>query len=98
MAGEQIKKTEDLVRQLKLAVGKPEENNWGSAVFLIGAGCSKSAGIPLAAEIAQYCVVELAAKYSGESAGITDPIAALNWLVQNGDFDKEWAQDRKHTN
>ena len=72
----------DLIDDLHLAVGDPLKRNWGSAVFLIGAGCSYSAGIPLAGEIAKQCAVELASKYSAGKFNPEDAIAALNWLKE----------------
>ena len=37
----------------------PDDPNCRGAVFLIGAGCSASAGIPLASDFAQECAVLL---------------------------------------
>lgn len=60
----------------------------GTAMFLVGAGCSKSAGIPLASEVAQAAVLALDQDYRAadpvraKSAPPTDPKAALEALVE----------------
>ncbi len=75
------------VNHLSLAKGDPKEKRWGGAVFLIGAGCSVSAGIPLASGVAERCAEFLAERYSdGEQKGL-GPIAALEWLVANNKVD-----------
>lgn len=61
-------------------------------MFLVGAGCSVSAGIPLASEVAKKAVVELAARYRPANAARqaepeqTDPIRALVTLVDDEHF------------
>ena len=85
MAELQSRDIGELVDQLKIAKGDPEQGDWGQTVFLIGAGCSHSAGIPLAGEIAQECVIELARKYSGQDFR-ERPVDALRWLYDNQKF------------
>src|SRR2546429_9581742 len=89
----QDKKVEDLVRDLQLALGNPDVQNWGSAVFLIGAGCSRSAGIKLAGEIAEQCVIDLASKYSNGELRTEKATDALKWLHNNEVVDKKWYSD-----
>ena len=78
------KKIPDVVRALQRAKGNPAERDWGSAVFLIGAGCSVSAGIPLGAEIAADCAMRLVRTYSNRQHEEPDGEAALAWLKNNG--------------
>lgn len=72
----------------------------GRAVFLIGAGCSVSAGIPAAAGVARHAAIKLAYAYSrrkteGRFEADTDNLsdaaeldrigrAALEWLLDDG--------------
>ncbi len=54
----------------------------GRAVFLIGAGCSASAGIPLAAGVARTAVLRLAEAY-GVTPATDEPLAALIALIDS---------------
>lgn len=90
MNEDRTKEVKDLVRQLNLSRGNPATSNWGHTVFLIGAGCSFSAGIPLAADIAKSCVLELANKYSQGRVTLDDPEIALNWLLENDHVGSDW--------
>jgi hypothetical protein len=59
----------------------------GRAVFLIGAGCSASAGIPLAAQVSQDCVNILARRYSpprSPTKEYASSEAALSDLIEKG--------------
>jgi SIR2-like protein len=59
----------------------------GRAIFLIGAGCSASAGIPLAPKVAQTCALILARRYSPPKQApisLEDPNEALNTLISEG--------------
>src|SRR5882672_12392508 len=59
----------------------------GRAIFLVGAGCSQSAGIPLAKEIAERGVQILAERYLQGRATpekFKDAKASLNALVKAG--------------
>lgn len=47
----------DALRTARLAAA---DGTWPGAVFLIGAGCSVSAGVPLARDIAKMCCIDLA--------------------------------------
>ncbi len=92
----QKRKVEDLVRQLDQSLGNPDNHDWGHAVFLIGAGCSSSAGIPLASQIAKTCVSKLVQKYSRGKArkeNIENPDLAIKWLYKNNHIDDSWNPD-----
>lgn len=89
----QKKQVEDLVRQLHLSLGDPDTQDRGHAVFLIGAGCSSSAGIPLAKEIAKTCVSKLVNKYSKGKISIDDPDKAIKWLYDNNHINDSWKPD-----
>lgn len=94
-----IREVVDLARDLKQARARADTGQ-GHAVFLVGAGCSVSAGIPAAAGVARRCAQRLRTLYEidwrARSAG-TDAGApvedwssekqaddALEWLVRNG--------------
>jgi hypothetical protein len=53
----------------------------GRAIFLVGAGCSASAGIPLAAQVAQECVKILARRYSPPKGEIKEYGSATDGLI-----------------
>jgi hypothetical protein len=55
-------------------------------VFLIGAGCSRSAGVPLAWEIAEELTVRLAASYGLIIAESKDPSEACAALIAAGKY------------
>jgi tetratricopeptide (TPR) repeat protein len=82
----QLKQVADVTRALQLGRGPRPTLGWGGVVFLIGAGCSRSAGIPLAAEIAEDMCVDLAARYSNGMFQGQEPTEALAWLVKHGDL------------
>lgn len=63
----------------------PAAGDRGRAVFLIGAGCSASAGIPLASGVAQKAVVQLATAY-GLAEETAEPVDALKVLAEAGKF------------
>ena len=58
----------------------------GRTVLLIGAGCSHSAGIPLAAEIAKELVVTLATDYGLLDESQRNPSDAIRALINSGRF------------
>lgn len=89
------REVKDLIKDLQKSVGKPEQRSRGRAVFWIGAGCSRSAGIPLAGEIAQQCVRSLADSYSSGKIKTEDPLEALKWLHQNEKVNAKWYLDGK---
>lgn len=60
--------------------GRGVENDSGKAVFLIGAGCSVSAGIPLGRDLAKLAARKLADFYSHGQQCAPEPEHALNWL------------------
>jgi tetratricopeptide (TPR) repeat protein/NAD-dependent SIR2 family protein deacetylase len=93
MADPKEKEVKDLVKDLRLAAGDPNNQDWGRAVFLIGAGCSYSAGIPLAGGIAQGCLTKLANLYSAGQFQTEDPLVALKWLHDKGMVDAGWYSD-----
>ena len=86
---------DDLARQLKLT--RSRHAGQGRAVFLVGAGCSVSAGIPAGADVAKLCAVHLAHHYSHDDAtsqaafdlASTDGEGALQWMLDNGFVAKE---------
>jgi tetratricopeptide (TPR) repeat protein len=88
-------RVEDLARRLKVARRKstwaidpeqPDDETCAGAVFLVGAGCSISAGIPLAAQIAQDCAKEIAQSLSGQTFRSAN--RALKWLQDNRHLSK----------
>lgn len=62
----------------------------GTAMFLIGAGCSKSAGIPLASEVARAAAIALECDYRAAdstrvgSSGPANAVEALQALIDGG--------------
>src|ERR1700734_2274114 len=68
---------------MRLAAGR-DKSALGRTVFLIGAGCSKSAGIPLVSEMARELVVQLATAVQGPADAFSDPESAYRWLLQSG--------------
>lgn len=83
---------QDLANQLRVSrrsctwqdhPGGPDDEKCTGAVFLVGAGCSRSAGIPLSGEIAQACVPELARELSNGHQSSRSPKKALQWLIGN---------------
>jgi tetratricopeptide (TPR) repeat protein len=68
---------------MRLAAGR-DNVGLGRTVFLIGAGCSKSAGIPLVPDMARDLVVKLAAALHGPGSAPNDPESAYRWLFQGG--------------
>src|SRR5262245_32269301 len=75
----------DLGNDLTLALDAAEgaDQGRGRAIFLVGAGCSVTAGIPAAPGVAKHCALHLARKYSrGEFTG-DNADSALDWLVKN---------------
>lgn len=66
----------------------PTSPQRGKAVFLVGAGCSASAGIPMADGVAQICALYLARRYSlGKQFPSAD--AAIEWLLSEGKIPPE---------
>lgn len=92
----------DLANDLTLAVDPAEgpEQGRGGAIFLVGAGCSVTAGIPAAPDVARHCALHLAHKYSRGEFTDNEADGALEWLVKNsrvelpGDFTLE--EDGSH--
>lgn len=76
-------------RESESGGANPAAGDRGHAVFLIGAGCSASAGIPLAAGVARKAVVQLAATY-GIAKADAKPLDALKALVAAGKFPSEF--------
>lgn len=87
-----VRKVAEVARALQRGRGEP--GTWGSTIFLVGAGCSASAGIPLAQSIVRSCVVSLAAQYSNNQVqGLEDPDRALGWLRENKHFEESVTWD-----
>ena len=76
-----LREVDSLVLDLKRAKGVATEQ--GKAVFLIGAGCSHSAGIRVGSGVAQLAACRLASQYSNDEFTDTDPEKALEWLRAN---------------
>lgn len=73
---------DDREESRKLDVGEMSGRR-GRAIFLLGAGCSVSAKIPLAANVSERCVCVLARRYNLTPADAQDdPKAALQALVK----------------
>lgn len=71
-------------------VNEERRDGRGTAMFLVGAGCSRSAGIPLASEVARAAVLALERDYRVADAAraglasLSDPADALTALVEGG--------------
>lgn len=63
-------------------LSKQGSTKLGQTVFLIGAGCSRSAGVPLASEIARELTVRLALSYGLITNDVDDPIKACEALIE----------------
>ncbi|HEX6901224.1 MAG TPA: tetratricopeptide repeat protein [Thermoanaerobaculia bacterium] len=83
-----------LVRAFRVARGQPETAApWGRVLVITGAGCSVSAGIPAARQIAQECAVDLCCNFgyieSRDELGETlkaQAKAAVVSLAKRGDL------------
>jgi signal transduction histidine kinase len=62
-------------------VSKAGARRIGQTVLLVGAGCSRSAGVPLAREIAQELTVRLATSYGLVEPTCEDPLRACDALI-----------------
>jgi len=80
------KTVKDLANDLTLAREDADGPNQGRgrAIFLIGAGCSVTAGIPAAPGVAKHCALKLARTYSAGVFTGTDSDHALDWLQREG--------------
>jgi len=74
----QIKKVKHLAQDMMR--GRGNDIDSGKAVFLIGAGCSVSAGIPIGRDLAKLAARKLAGCYSDGQKCDLEPEDALNWL------------------
>lgn len=76
----------EVVQSLQRARSEARESGrtLGRAIFFIGAGCSRSAGVPLAAEIARDLVCRLASTY--RLGDYTEASAAFDALQSVGHF------------
>jgi hypothetical protein len=86
-----VRTVRDLALDLLLA---REPQARGSAIFLIGAGCSVSAGVKLASGVARHCAAQLALKYS-DGSFVGDADQALAWLVARENVRLSIDQTRK---
>ena len=87
----QVAELSSLANALILArdSGEGPDGGRGRTIFLIGAGCSVSAGIPAAPGVARHCAVKLAKVFSNDGFKGDDADAALAWLKKDnrlGDF------------
>jgi hypothetical protein len=80
-----IKTVADLANDLILAREDAEGANQGRgrAIFLVGAGCSVTAGIPAAPGVAKHCALKLARAYSAGQFIDAEANAALEWLQKS---------------
>jgi SIR2-like domain len=78
----QVKELSALANALTLA-RDTENGGRGRSIFLVGAGCSQSADIPLASGVARHCALKLAKVYSNGAITGGDADAALTWLIEN---------------
>ncbi len=82
---------EPLYRTLLRAKGNPAKQDWGRTIFLVGAGCSQSAGIPMAGGVVEMCMPILFESYSqNKNKRKKKPEAAFKWLCDNGHLSKSW--------
>jgi len=75
-----------LARNLKMGISNGKDRSQGKAIFLVGAGCSASAGIPLAREITEGMCLEAANRLKDhESISFEDGEheEAFKWLKEN---------------
>jgi tetratricopeptide (TPR) repeat protein len=75
----------EIANAIQLAAAN-EAKGLGRAVFFIGAGCSRSAGIPLVPEMAQKLVVRLAQARQAPPDARKTADGAYRWLVANKKF------------
>lgn len=95
---------DELVNAMMRAKGTADNGSaWGGITFLIGAGCSVSAGIPAGEGVAKICAVKLAETYgwrdaADHRAGDPRSEAALAWLKDQKKVpgDVEWARAYGH--
>lgn len=91
MTEPQVAELSSLANALILArdSGEGSDGGRGRTIFLVGAGCSVSAGIPAAPGVARHCAVKLAKVFSNDGFDGDDADAALAWLKKDkrlGDF------------
>jgi len=79
----------DIAKAMRRDFNVYDEEKRGRTLILVGAGCSHSAGIPLASEIAQKLVVQLARSYSVLEQKEFDPEKALSHLIAQEHFDEK---------
>ena len=86
MLGVTVRTSREVVTQLRLGRGREVGREWGRVVFLIGAGCSATAGVPLGKRVAEMCAVDAAHRLGGPFAEQNyDEVAcegALRWLCE----------------
>jgi tetratricopeptide (TPR) repeat protein len=90
-------RVEALADELRIARGnstwrdnpdRPDDDNCAGAVVLIGAGCSRSAGIPLAGEMAEQCAIDLANSFANGRQKFKNGARAIEWLQKKGHLSK----------
>jgi tetratricopeptide (TPR) repeat protein len=72
----------EVASAVRLAAAQ-DKSALGRTVFLVGAGCSKSAGIPLVPQMANELVVKLATALQGPASALSGPESAYRWLLQS---------------
>ena len=99
-----IAEVRQLARQLQVYRGDPDwdaanaadpDREGTGAVVLIGAGCSRTAGIPLAGDIAQTMAKRLARRFNAGDAQCESADDALTWLMGQGEMEPDEADGRR---
>ena len=99
-----IAEVRQLARQLQVYRGDPDwdaanaadpDREGTGAVVLIGAGCSRTAGIPLAGDIAQTMAKRLARRFNAGDAQCESADDALTWLMAQGEMEPDEADGRR---
>ena len=99
-----IAEVRQLARQLQVYRGDPDwdaanaadpDREGTGAVVLIGAGCSRTAGIPLAGDIAQSMAKRLARRFNAGDAQCESADDALTWLMAQGEMEPDEADGRR---
>jgi hypothetical protein len=88
----------EIVRAMQRGQGKEGGREpYGGTVFLIGAGCSISAGIFSGQKIAEDCCLKLAECYSNHEENGRTPEEAVQWLKENNHFKafNPYGQDKR---
>src|SRR5262245_16720508 len=93
-----VRSVQDVADTLRTAQRRTGHDAWGGVTLLVGAGWSRSAGIPLADAIARELTLELARTLSFDAETFADADAALRWLTEHDKLarDLQWPQVYGH--